>query len=113
MSSIPTPPNPAAVAWCEHPPWCDPKWCESIPAEINHASTPQNWRTSDSDIDIMLRRTHERAFPDEPGGTSIQFFIKNWVLVSEGEQVYLTPAEARVLGCRLIGAAALAEQVTR
>jgi hypothetical protein len=96
-----------------HPEWCDPRHCEKTPDEINHASSPQSWRTSDSEIDIMLRRTHEYAFPDEPGGTSIQFFIKTWVLVSEGEQVYLTPAEARDLGCRLIAAAATAEQGTR
>jgi hypothetical protein len=102
----------------KHEDWCDQQWCGLTPTGVEHLGRPNPWSVHDGDRLEMFARfelsLHRNDGFGSPGRILAAFWMASVLTdsrVTEGTQVYLTPAQLRSTARRMLAFAALAENV--
>jgi hypothetical protein len=101
-----------------HPAFCDPRCCETVGADVRHASEPRTLHPVFDDVEIAISLVRDdectRDGQQRPGPFGVTLDLRNTESTWPGgapirADVLLTPAEAIELASRLLGFASLAD----
>jgi hypothetical protein len=114
---VSAPTSPAAT----HPAFCDPRCCETVGADVRHASAPRVLRPVLDDVEIAIALVRDDELTRDgqqlPGPFGVTLNLRNTESTWPGgapirADVLLTPAEVIELAARLLGFATLADRAT-